>query len=240
MYNFFAGPALLPEPVRLQLKEELLSFEGIGIGEISHRHPSVVALIERVQSRLRTLLALPDDYAALLCPGGATQQFSMVPLNLLTPNTCANYLLSGSWSQKAFAEAVKFGKTHCAGSSAEEGFRSLPHSVSLSDNPAYLHYTSNNTIFGTQFQQEPQCDNTTLVCDASSDLLSRPLDIRKYGLIYAGAQKNLGIAGVTLVLIDKSLVHNLNDKLPVLLDYSTYLEHSSAYNTPPCPSDMRA
>jgi phosphoserine aminotransferase len=164
--------------------------------------------------------------------GGATQQFSMVPMNLLSPGTQGNYILTGHWAERAIEEAKKFGETAVASTSKDRGFRYIPNSHRLSANPAYLYFTSNNTIIGSQFDREPEASGVPLVCDASSDLLSRPLEVSKYGLLFACAQKNLGPAGVTIAIMNKELLRRSPPNLPILLDYNLYASNNSLYNTP--------
>ena len=236
-YNFAAGPAVLPVPVLEEARDNLLSLGGSGVGicEISHRSKEFTAIIEQAEADIRTLFQIPDDYGVLFLQGGATLQFSMVPMNLLGRGRTAGYILTGSWSKKALAEAKKFGEVHVAASTEEENFKRIPggREIRLSGSGAYVHFTSNNTIVGTQWRREPPTDGVPLVCDASSDILSRPLEIKKYGLIYAGAQKNLGPAGITLVIIRKDLLERSQDSLPVLMNYQKMVEGKSLYNTPP-------
>lgn len=235
IFNFSAGPAVLPLEVIETAKENLLSFgnSGIGIMELSHRSAEFEGVLNAAIENLRELLNISADYAVIFTTGGASNQFSMVPLNLRAAGQTADYIVSGSWAEKAFAEAKRFGETHAAASSKDRNFCYIPTELKLSHNPAYLHFTSNNTIFGTQFSQEPNVGSTLLVCDASSDMLCRKIDVAKYGLIYAGAQKNLGPAGVTLVVLRKDLLARTPGNLPIMLDYNTYAKHNSLYNTPP-------
>jgi phosphoserine aminotransferase len=236
-YNFSAGPAVLPQPVLEEARDNLLSLGGTGVGicEISHRSKEFAAIIEQAEADIRALLEVPEDYQVLFLQGGASLQFSMAPMNLLGEGRTADYILTGSWSKKALAEAEKIGDVHVAASTEEDHFRRIPsrEEIRFSSSPAYVHFTSNNTIFGTQWADEPPCPGVPLVCDASSDILSRPLDIRKYGLIYAGAQKNLGPAGVTLVIIRSDLLGRSGDSLPTMMNYRKMAEGKSLYNTPP-------
>lgn len=238
IYNFSPGPATLPEPVLEEARDNLLSLGDLGIGicEISHRSREFEDIITRAEADLRELLAIPDDYSVVFMQGGATLQFSAVPLNLLPEGKTADYLLTGSWAEKALAEAKKVGNTHVAATTKETNYDCIPSAdtIRLSDSPAYVHFTSNNTIFGTQWKTEPPTNGAPLVCDASSDILSRPIDVRKYGIIYAGAQKNLGPAGVTLVIIRNDLLERSRDNLPAYLNYRLMAEKRSLYNTPPC------
>jgi phosphoserine aminotransferase len=237
IWNFSAGPAVLPEGVLEEARENLLSLgdTGIGICEHSHRGKPFMAIASEAESLCREIAGIPDDYSVLFLQGGASLQFSMVPMNFLTPDRTADYLVTGSWAEKALKEAKSCGKTHVACSSKDANFNYIPDSCSWSDNPVYVHFTSNNTIFGTQFRAEPANipSSAFLVCDASSDIFSRPIDISKYGLIYAGAQKNLGPSGVTLVIVRKSLVEAGNKNLATMLQYRTHAENESMYNTPP-------
>lgn len=234
IYNFSAGPAVLPEDVLVRVRDNLVNYKGCGLGvaEMSHRGKEFTEIIEGAEASLKRLLSLSDDYAIIFTTGGATNQFSMVPMNLMAGKT-ADYINTGSWSKKAIAEAKKFGEVRVAASSQEESFSYIPTDVDVSSDAAYLHFTSNNTIFGTQFSSEPDAGSVALVCDASSDFLHKPLDVSKYGLIYAGAQKNLGPAGVTIAIIRKDLLDRIPENLPIMLDYRTYVENNSLYNTPP-------
>lgn len=237
IWNFSAGPAVLPESVLEEAKDNLLSLgdTGVGICEHSHRGKAFMAVAAEAESLCRELAGIPDNYKVLFLQGGASLQFGMVPMNLLSKDQTADYLVTGSWSQKAVKEAQRYGNVHTACSSKDANFSYIPTEVSYSGHARYVHYTSNNTIFGTQFAAEPSGFNEDafLVCDASSDIFCRPLDISKYGLIYAGAQKNLGPSGVTLVIIRDDLVEAGNKDLTAMLQYRTHAENESMYNTPP-------
>ncbi len=237
IWNFSAGPAVLPESVLEEARDNLLSLgnTGIGICEHSHRGKPFMAIAAEAESLCRELAGIPDDYSVLFLQGGASLQFSMIPMNFLTPDGTADYLVTGSWSEKAVKEAKFCGKTHVACTSKDTNFSYIPDSCDYSNQPIYVHFTSNNTIFGTQFTTEPTGlpDSAFLVCDASSDIFSRPINVRKYGLIYAGAQKNLGPSGVTLVIIRKDLVEAGNSHIATMLQYRTHAENESMYNTPP-------
>ena len=236
LYNFSAGPAVMPVEVLEEVRDNLLVLgdTGIGVMEHSHRGAAFTKIIERAEALCREIGNIPDDYAVLFLQGGASLQFGMLPMNFLPSDRTADYLLTGSWSKKAMKEAALFGGTHAACSSEDKNFSYIPAGASYSDEPVYVHFTSNNTIFGTQFQTEPACpDGSFLACDASSDIFSRPVDVTKYGLIYAGAQKNLGPAGVTLVILRKDLLGRIKPDLPSMLDYNTFAESGSLYNTPP-------
>lgn len=236
IFNFSAGPACLPESVLEEARENLLSLgtTGIGILEHSHRGKAFLAVHEEALALCRELAGIPADYDVLLLQGGASLQFSMVPMNLLPAGGTADYLVTGVWSQKAVIEAQRVGRVHEACSSADRNFCYIPAQARYSAAPAYAHFTSNNTIFGTQFASEPTPPaGVPLVCDASSDIFSRPLDIAKYGVIYAGAQKNLGPSGLTLVILRKDLVAAGPKDLPTMLQYRTHAAENSLYNTPP-------
>lgn len=236
-YNFNAGPSALPLEVLETAQAELLDFKGSGMSvmELSHRSKEYDAVHQEAQVLLKELLHIPEDYDVLFLQGGASLQFSMIPLNFLEEDKTANYVLTGSWSEKALKEAKKIGHTHIAASTKQAKYNAIPklEEIQLSENPAFLHITSNNTIFGTQWQTFPPFDNVDLMADMSSDILSRPLDIDKFSLIYAGAQKNLGPSGVTVVILKKDLLSRIPDNLPTMLDYRTYVDSSSLYNTPP-------
>jgi phosphoserine aminotransferase len=235
IYNFSAGPACLPEVVVKKVEQNLLNYNGTGLGvmELSHRSSHFAEIIQKAEQGFRTLLDISDDYTILFTTGGATQQFSMVPMNILQKGKTADYIITGSWAKKAAAEAKKFGEVNIAADGAESGYASIPTQLNLSTEPAYVHFTSNNTIAGTQFHSEPEVGGNVLVCDASSDLLHKKIDINKYGIIYAGAQKNLGPSGVTVVIMRKDLLDRAPDGLPTMLDYRIFHDKGSLYNTAP-------
>ncbi len=235
IYNFSAGPAVLPVEVLEEARENLLSLgdTGVGIMEHSHRGKAFLAVYEEAEALCRELAGIPENYRVLFLQGGASTQFFMVPMNFLPRDRTADYLVTGSWSKKAVAEAQRFGSVHVAASSKDRNFCYIPHEVSYRDDAVYTHYTSNNTIFGTQFTAPPQVAAGTLVCDMSSDIFSRPIDIAKYGLIYAGAQKNLGPSGVTLVIIRDDWVERGPEDIPTMLQYRTHAANDSMFNTPP-------
>jgi phosphoserine aminotransferase len=238
VHNFGAGPAVLPVSVLERVQAELLDYAGTGMSvmEMSHRSAAFEGIIQRAEADLRTLLALGSDHAVLFLQGGATLQFAMVPANLRAAGASADYVLSGHWSKAALKEAQKSGRARVAGSSESSAFDRVPEQGELDLDPdaAYLHFTSNNTIYGTQWSIDPEPPaGVPLVCDASSDALSRPLDVSRYGLLYAGAQKNLGPAGVVLVVVRRDLLERTPGGLPALLDYRLLAEHKSLYNTPP-------
>ncbi len=238
VFNFSAGPAALPLPVLEQAQRELLALPGCGasVMEISHRSKQFVQVLDQAIADLTTLLKVPDGYRILFLQGGARLQFSMIPMNLLPGRgAAADYILTGSWSKHALAEARKEGDVNVAWDGKDTNYDQLPQDeeLRLSDDAAYVYFASNETIQGVQFSAEPQVGDRPLVCDASSDFLSRPLDIGRYGLIYACAQKNAGPAGVTIVIIREDLLERSTDALPGYLNYATHAQHNSMYNTPP-------
>ncbi len=236
IFNFSAGPATLPASVLEEAQNGLLDFSGTGIGicEHSHRSSHFVGVYEEAESLCRELAGIPDDYAVLFLQGGASTQFCTVPMNFLTKDTTADYANTGAWSTKAIKETRRFGNVHECSSSEDTNFNYIPADNSFSDAPTYVHFTSNNTIFGTQYSTEPNIpDSAFLVCDASSDIFSRPIDVSKYGIIYCGAQKNLGPSGTTLVILRKDLLERANADVPTMLKYSTHVEKQSMFNTPP-------
>ena len=235
IYNFYAGPAVLPEEVLLEVKEELPVYRDIGTSvlEISHRSKEYTEIAESARQRMRRLLGLGPEWHILFLQGGASLQFHMVPLNFLPEGGKAAYLITGAWSKKALKEAQFLGNAEVVATSEDTGFDRIPapDTYQVDDQAAYLHFTSNNTIFGTQFKTEPEAGDVPLVCDASSDFLSRRIALDKYGLIYAGAQKNVGPAGVTIVLIREDFLQQRNQPLPTMLDYGTHT--AKLFNTPP-------
>ncbi|TWU59445.1 Phosphoserine aminotransferase [Rubripirellula tenax] len=239
VFNFSAGPAVLPVSVLQEVQDELLCLPGAGasVMELSHRGKVFIEIMEQAEASIRSLLGISDQYAVLFLQGGAALQFSMIPANLLRDSgKSAQYLLTGAWGKKAIGEAKKEGTVDTIYSAAESNFDRVPTSsdYQVKDDAAYLYYCSNETIQGVQFQSEPACpDNVPLISDASSDFLSRPLDIDKYGLIYACAQKNAGPAGVTVVIIRRDLLAKGCDKLPGYLLYRNHAENESMWNTPP-------
>ena len=239
IHNFGAGPAVLPEPVLEQAREYLLGLPGVGMSvlEISHRSEAFDEILATAESNIRTLADVPDDYHVLFLQGGATLQFSMVPMNLLPEgwSGVADYIVTGSWASQAATEAKKFGEVHVAGTTEPDGFRRLPaqEELTLSPDAAYVHVTTNNTIAGTQWRSMPATGAVPLVVDASSDIFSRPIDVGRHGLIYAGAQKNLGPAGVTVVILRRDLAERGSASLPKLLRYATHVKGGSRANTPP-------
>lgn len=236
IHNFSAGPAILPVEVLEEARENILSLgdTGIGIMEHSHRGSAFVAVLAQTEADCRKLAGIPDNYKVLFLQGGASTQFFQIPMNFLEKDRTADYLNTGSWSKAAIKQAQRFGKVHVAASSEDQNFNYIPREANYSDSPAYVHFTSNNTIFGTQWASEPTPPSASpLICDASSDIFCRPIDVSKYGIIYAGAQKNLGPSGVTLVIIRDDLVKAGKLDIPEMLQYRIHAENDSCYNTPP-------
>lgn len=236
IWNFSAGPGVLPESVLEEARENLLSLgsTGIGILEHSHRGKAFIAIYEETEALCREVGNIPANYKILFLQGGASLQFAMIPLNCLPAGATADYLVTGSWAEKALEEAQRFGETHVACSSQDRNYCYIPKSCSFSPQPTYVHYTSNNTIFGTEFAAIPKTPaGVDLICDASSDIFSRPWDIQRHALIYAGAQKNLGPSGLTLVILRDDLVEKGPKSLATMLQYRTHAKNDSMYNTPP-------
>jgi phosphoserine aminotransferase len=237
IFNFSAGPAILPVPVLEQAQRDLVSLPGVGMSilEVSHRSKVFEDVLARAEADIRQLANVPSNYRVLFLQGGASLQFSMVPMNLLSEGMTADYLVTGAWSSKAVDEAKKFGKVHVAATTKAEQFTRIPRVEEIVPTPgaAYVHMTSNNTIYGTEWKSIPDVGDVPLVSDTSSDMFSRPIDVARHGLIYAGAQKNMGPAGVTVVIIREDLLSRSSASLPVMLSYAVHAEHGSMYNTPP-------
>jgi len=237
VYNFNAGPAMLPPPVLEQVQAELRDYQGHGMSimEFSHRSKEFEAVNAQAEARFKSLLGVGDGYRVVFLQGGASTQFAMVPMNFLPPGATADFLLTGAWAEKAYEEATALGKVHIAAATKEGDYRRVPRpdEIKLSPEPAYVHITSNETIQGIQWPTFPDARGRPLVGDMSSDILSRPFDAGKFTLIYAGAQKNLGPAGVTAVLIRESWLGKANKGVPTMLRYSTHIKNNSLYNTPP-------
>jgi phosphoserine aminotransferase len=238
VFNFSAGPAVLPEPVLAEVQRDLMALPGVGasILEISHRSSTFENIIAQAETNLRQLLQIPEDYAVLMLQGGARLQFSMIPMNLMGGGRrICDYIVTGSWSKYAAQEAVKFGEARVVWDGKPTNYDRLPALADLRLDPkaAYVYYASNETIQGVQFAGEPNVGSVPLVCDASSDFLSRPVDVRKYGLLYACAQKNAGPAGLTVVIIRKELLERSSDKLPGYLNFQIHAEAQSLWNTAP-------
>lgn len=238
VYNFSAGPSMLPEPVLKKAAEEMLNYQGSGMSvmEMSHRSKVYLSIIENAEALLRKLMHIPDNYTVLFLQGGASQQFAMIPMNLMTKNHKTDFIHTGNWSKKAIKEAKLFGEANIIASSEDKNFSYIPDNYTISGDADYLHITSNNTIEGTVFTQIPDTGSIPLVADMSSNILSEETDVTKFGLIYAGAQKNIGPAGVTVVIIRNDLIGKHRENTPVIFRYDTHAEAKSLYNTPPCYS----
>ena len=236
--NFSAGPATLPVEVLEEAQRDFLNHGGSGMSvmEMSHRSASFTAILEAAERDIRELLGIGDGHHVVFLQGGASLQFLMVPMNFLPEDRVADYIVTGKWSEGAVKQAKLVGKANEAASTKADGYSRLPSAdeIELSEGSAYVHFTSNNTIAGTQWSAEPKAGDRSLVCDASSDFMCRPLDIDRYGLIYAGAQKNAGPAGVTIAIISDELLKTRKKGLPDLLDYGVHVDKGSRYNTPPC------
>jgi phosphoserine aminotransferase len=235
--NFNAGPSMLPRPVLEQVQAELLDYQGRGMSimEMSHRSKEYEEINSRAEASFKRLMGVGDGYRAVFVQGGASTQFALVPMNFLRPTAVADYLLTGSWGEKALAEGKVIGSARVAATTEAEGFRRVPAAseIALSADPAYVHLTTNETIQGVQWHHVPEVDDRPLVADMSSDILSRPWDAGKFALIYAGAQKNLGPSGVTAVLLRESFLERAIKGLPTMLSYATHVKNNSLYNTPP-------
>ncbi|MEH6943552.1 3-phosphoserine/phosphohydroxythreonine transaminase [Bacillus sp. JJ722] len=236
-YNFNAGPAALPQAVLEKANSEWLNINnsGMSVMELSHRSKEYDAIHNKAKALLKELMGISDEYEVMFLQGGASLQFSMIPMNLLSDHQTAAYVLTGVWSDKAFKEAKKIGKAVVAASTKEENYTHIPslNSINYEHDAAYLHITTNNTIYGTQWKQYPETGNVPLVADMSSDILSTVIDVNKFDLIYAGAQKNLGPSGVTVVIIRKDLISNELTHLPTMLQFATHADSNSLFNTPP-------
>jgi phosphoserine aminotransferase len=237
IFNFAAGPAILPLPVLEEAQRDLVALPGLGMSvmEISHRSKTFEGILAKAEADMRTLAGIPPNYKVVFLQGGASTQFSMVPMNILSPGATADFIITGDWGKKALKDAKKVGATHVAASTEEGGFKRVPSQseLKLTSGAAYVHMTSNETIHGVQFHSVPDVGTTPLVNDSSSDIFSRPIDIAKYGLIYAGAQKNLGPSGVTVVIVREDLLARSQDALPTMWNLKTQAENGSMYNTPP-------
>ncbi len=232
--NFYAGPAILAKEVLQEAKQGIENFRGMGLSvlEISHRSKPCAEMIEEAESKVRSLLNVSDDYGVLFLSGGASSQFYMTAMNLLNEDESAGYLDTGAWSAKAIKEAKLFGNIELVASSKDKNYAYIPKGYSIDANFKYLHLTSNNTIYGTQVKEFPNTD-VRLVCDMSSDIFSRPMDVERFDIIYAGAQKNMGPSGTTLVIVKKDILNRVNRKLPSMLNYQTHIDKGSTFNTPP-------
>jgi phosphoserine aminotransferase len=237
VFNFSAGPAMLPEEVLTQARDEMLDWNGSGmcVAEMSHRGKEYMSIAAEAEKDLRELMNIPANYKVLFLQGGASSQFAMIPMNLLRGKESADYINTGEWSKKAIKEAKKYGKVNVAGSSEAGNFTSVPSQseLKLDPNAAYVHYTPNETIGGVEFPYLPETNGVPLVADMSSTLLSRPIDVTKFGLIYAGAQKNIGPAGLTIVILRDDLIGQTLAGTPTMFDYKIHADNESMYNTPP-------
>jgi len=233
-HNFSAGPAILPAPVLKEAGKAAVNYQGMGLSllELSHRGPEFTAIMEEANALMKEIIGLPEGYHTLWLSGGASTQFFMAPMNLLNAGETAVYTDTGTWANKAIKEAKGFGNVQVLASSKEQNYNFIPKGFKIPRDAKYLHLTSNNTIFGTQLHKFPKSP-VPLVCDMSSDFLSRPIDPKPFGLIYAGAQKNLGPAGVTVVIVREDLLGTVQRHLPSMLDYRTFIQENSLYNTPP-------
>ncbi len=235
--NFSAGPAVLPEAVLQRAREELVDWQGCGMSvmEMSHRGKEFMSIAAQAEADLRELMAIPANYKVLFLQGGASSQFAMVPMNLLRGKAGADYINTGAWSKKAIGEAKKFGTVNVAATSEASNFTTIPafSDWKRSADAAYLHYTPNETIGGVEFHWVPDVGDTPLVVDMSSTILSRPIDVSKFGVIYAGAQKNIGPAGLTVVIVREDLIGETLPNTPTMFDYKTHADNESMYNTPP-------
>jgi phosphoserine aminotransferase len=237
VYNFSPGPAMLPEAVLLRVQAELLDWQGSGMSvmEVSHRGSAFVEFAAKSESNLRTLLGVPASYKVLFLQGGATLQFAAIPLNLAPPGSVVDYVVTGNWSEKAIGEAKRYAEVNVVADSSATKFTTIPEprTWKVSKSAAYLHYVANETVFGVEFHDVPQVSDAPLVSDMSSTLLSRPVDVSRFGLIYAGAQKNIGPAGLAIVIVREDLLGRARRETPGAIDYKTMAANDSMWNTPP-------
>lgn len=237
VYNFNAGPSALPHSVLEKAQQELLNFRGTGMSvmELSHRSEAYDQVHNEAIERMKKLFSIPDNYEVLFLQGGASLQFSMIPMNFLKAEQEAGYLMTGVWADKAFQEAARFGKPYIVADTKETNHNTIPkiETLAFNEDDAYVHLTSNNTIFGTQWKEFPTTGDVPLIADMSSDIMSKRIDVSQFGLIYAGAQKNLGPSGVTVVIIRKDLLEQVNTNIPTILNYQTHAKSNSLYHTPP-------
>lgn len=238
VYNFSAGPSMLPEEVLKTAADEMLEYgnSGQSVMEMSHRSKEYDAIIKTAEKDLRDLMNIPDDYEVLFLQGGASTQFAMVPFNLMNKNHKADYIITGQWANKAYKEAARYGEARIVASSKDKTFSYIPKvkAEDFDKDADYVHICFNNTIYGTKYNYIPETGNVPLVADISSCILSEPIDVKKFGVLYAGAQKNVAPAGVTIVIIRKDLIGNAMDITPTMLNYATHAEAASLFNTPPC------
>lgn len=238
VYNFSAGPSMLPEEVLKTCADEMLEYgnSGQSVMEMSHRSKEYKAIIDQTEADLRDLMNIPDDYAVLFLQGGASSQFAMLPLNLMNKSGKADFVITGQWAKKAYAEAARYGNANVVASSADKTFSYIPKldPSTFTKDADYFHICMNNTIYGTKWHTLPETGNVPLVADISSCMLSEPIDVTKFGVLYGGAQKNVAPAGLTIVIIRKDLIGNAMDITPTMFNYSTHYENGSMFNTPPC------
>lgn len=238
VFNFSAGPGVLPVPVLEQVKDEILNWQGSGMSvmEMSHRGKHFMKIAEETEADLRSLMGIPNGYKVLFLQGGASMQFSMVPMNLLSPGGSADLAVTGEWGKKSLSSHKLIGKANVVFDGKENNYSCAPKfsELALSDSADYFHFTSNETIQGVDYRVDPDLPGKTIICDMSSNILSRPVDVSKFNLIYAGAQKNCGPAGVTIVIIREELLDRVPSNLPPMLDYKVQAENGSMFNTPPC------
>lgn len=238
VYNFSAGPSILPEPVLRRAADEMLDYQGSGqsVMEMSHRSKVYGGIIQTAESLLREVMGIPDNYKVLFLQGGASSQFAMVPLNLMTGSGKADYVLTGQWATKAYKEAARYGDVNVVASSKDKTFSYIPKldPATFTPDADYFHICMNNTIYGTKYHTLPDTGNVPLVADVSSCILSEPIDVSKFGVLYAGAQKNMGPAGLTVVIIREDLIGHAMEKTPTMFNYQTHADNGSMFNTPPC------
>lgn len=238
VYNFSAGPSMLPESVLTKAAEEMLNYKGTGMSvmEMSHRSKAYTSIIENAENLIRKLMNIDASYSVLFLQGGASTQFAMVPMNLFSKYKKADFINTGNWSKKAISEAKMYGTANVIASSEDKNFTYIPDSFKISEDVDYVHITSNNTLEGTRFVNYPETGSIPLVADMSSEIMSTQIDVNKFGLIYAGAQKNLGPAGLTIVIVKNDLLGKSIENAPTMMKYETHSKEKSLYNTPPCYS----
>lgn len=238
VYNFSAGPSMLPEEVLKKAAEQMLDYEGSGqsVMEMSHRSKVFKTIIDSAEALVRELMGVPDNYKVLFLQGGASSQFAMVPLNLMNKNKKADYVITGQWARKAYKEAARYGDAHVVASSEDKTFTYIPKldKSTFTPDADYFHICMNNTIYGTKWHTLPETGEVPLVADISSCIMSEPIDVSKFGVLYAGAQKNLAPAGMTLVIIREDLIGNAQEITPTMFNYQTHADNGSMFNTPPC------
>ncbi len=238
VYNFSAGPSMLPEDVLKTAQEEMLEYgtTGQSVMEMSHRSKEYQAIIDEAEADLREIMNIPDNYKVLFLQGGASTQFAMIPLNLMNKNHKADYIITGQWANKAYKEAARYGEARAVASSADKTYSYIPKTKreDFDKDADYVHICMNNTIYGTKYPEIPDTGDVPLVADISSCILSEPIDVSKFGVLYAGAQKNIAPAGVTIVIIREDLLGNAMDITPTMLNYVTHSDNGSMFNTPPC------